>query len=244
LQHNKPNFANHIPEFGYLRDYLAIDWAVPENEVLIDVRHMSIDSFKNLIKQFFVDNRGHAIFRLFGPWKELGKRYSPIDDHLADLREIRNFIGQDSRFKLETFEGDHKILISEILDLIDISSTPFYFFAEGNLDSKISFSRLRHTLLKYGNGLEGIVDRDGSRTLGIYAPALARAKSAKGSTYLNLEKSWGIRWREIEQYDSDENLPPRTLYKRIGTGFRALKRIRSIGDIKEYANRVVRAIKP
>ena len=243
LQHNKPNFANHVPEFGYLRDYLAVDWAVPENEVLIDVRHMSADSFKGLIKQFFIDKRGHATFRLFGGWSELRKRYSPTDDQYLDLREIRNFVGMDPRFTLEDIEGDHKLLITEILDLIDVESTPFYFFVEGNLDPKISFSSLRYTLLKYGNGLEGIVDRDGSRTFGLYAPALARAKSAPGSIYLNLEKSWGIRWREIEQYDSVENPPRRTIFNMIGTAIRALKRIRSIGDVKEYSKRVARAVK-
>lgn len=244
LQHNKPNFANHIPDFGYLRDELPIDWAVPENEVLIDARHMSIESFENLIRQFFVDSRGHAVFRIIGPWRDLATRYSPIDDRYLDLREIRNIVGQDSRFILEEIEGDRKLLISEILDLIEIGSTPLYFFVEGNLDPKINFSSLRHALLKYGNGLEGIVDRAGSRTFGIYAPALSRAKSAKGSAYLNLEKCWGIRWREIEQYDSVENPPRKTIVKNLKSAFRALKRIRSIQDLKKYSKRVARGIKP
>jgi GT2 family glycosyltransferase len=243
LQHNKPNFAHHIPNFGYLRDALAIDWVVPENEVLIDVRHMSIDSFETVIGQFFSDDRGSAVFRVFGAWKELRKRYSPTDDSYRDLREIRNYIGHDQRFVLEDIKGDEKLLIREILDLVAIESTPFVFFVEGDLDPKISFSSLRGTLLASGNGLEGIVDREGFRTFGLYAPALARAKRFEGSTYLNLEKSWGIRWREIREYDALHNPAGKSGSNLARAAFRVVKRIRNFRDVSALVKRVARTLK-
>ena len=243
LQHNKPNFAHHIPSFGYLRDALAIGWAVPENEVLIDVRHMSIDSFEIVIRQFFSDDRGSAVFRVFGPWKELRKRYSPTNDHYRDLREIRNYIGHDQRFILENIDGDQKLLMSEILNLISIESTPFIFFVEGDLDSQISFTSLRGTLLASGNGLEGIVDREGFRTFGLYAPALARAQRLEGSTYLNLEKSWGIRWREIREYDALHNPARKSGSSLLRTAIRVVKRTRSFGDVSALIKRVARSLK-
>jgi GT2 family glycosyltransferase len=243
LQHNKPNFAHHIPNFGYLRDSLALDWEVPENEVLIDARHISIDSFESVITQFFIDDRGSAVFRVFGPWKELRKRYSPTDDFYRDLREIRNYIGNDQRFVLENIDGDKKLLIKEILDLISIASTPFIFFVEGNLDPKISFSSLRGTLLSSGNGLEGIVDGEGFRTFGLYAPALARAKRLEGPAYLNLEKSWGIRWREIREYDALHTPTRKSGSSPYRKAFRVIKRIRSFRDLSDLVKRVARSLK-
>jgi len=237
LSHNNPLLANKIPALSHLRRKGGLEWDVPENEFLIDCRLMTIDSFFAFIQPLLKDVQGQSKFRLLANWPKLTNRYSPTDDQYKDLREIQRWCESDEKFKFETVSRGTYLKIDEILELIQIKSTPFYFFAEGNLKSGIEAQQLKASLLQSGNGLEGIVDNGDHRFFVAYAPAISTAKRTAGSTYKNLEESWGVKWHCLEDFQvTKKPLLLRSLLF-IRYCFRRVIQVKSFDQLKDLLRR-------
>lgn len=236
LEHNRPNMANYIPGLGYLRSGSSVNFKVPDAEVLIDARGMSFDSFVQVLKKFFVDKNVQARFRVFGPWEALQERYDLRNDPLSSPRRIYGLHSGDSRFTFEELAGTTKLSPHEILDLITPSSTPYIYFTEGELDPKVIFSGMRAFISKSGNGLEGVVDFNDQRTFIIYAPALARAKRLPGSSYRNLELTWGLHWNSVERFAFQDTRGRRYYYRLIRVGILRILKVRRPSDIANLSH--------
>ena len=243
IAHNRPLFANHVPALSYLRGNDQLTWAISENYVVADCRNMPAEAFKNMVNEFFADEKGQARFLLIGPWKELVARYKVTSDSLRELREIKRWVAGDARFTFEEIAGDKKLTIAQILDRFDEPSTPFFYFTEGAIEPIVRFGALRHRISKSGNGLEGVVDSKDQRTFIVYAPALGRAKRAGGYAYFNIQELWGIRWHEISQFDFSKTLSSNNLIPLVGIAIRAAKRIRKPSDFTKLVKKVVHVLK-
>jgi cellulose synthase/poly-beta-1,6-N-acetylglucosamine synthase-like glycosyltransferase len=243
IAHNRPLFANHVPALSYLRANDQLTWAVAENYVVADCRNMPAESFKNMVNEFFADEKGQARFLLIGNWKALSTRYKVTGDSLKELREIKRWIAGDSRFTCEEAASEKKLLISEILERFNEPSTPFFYYTEGAIDPVVRFGALRHRISKSGNGLEGVVDSKDQRTLIVYAPALGRANRAGGYAYRNIQELWGMRWHEISQFDFSKTLSSNNLIPLVGIAIRAAKRIRKPSDFTKLVKKTVHVLK-
>ncbi|HUW78927.1 MAG TPA: glycosyltransferase [Candidatus Nanopelagicaceae bacterium] len=232
LEHNNPNLANYIPELSHLRGKSGIHWAVPETEVFLDCRDITFKDFMSLVGQLTSDVKGQAIFHLFGPWPELETRYKFTDDPNRDLRQIQRWVSSDPRFSFIVTRDNSILRINEILDFIEILSTPFILFAEGNIGTKVQAGNLKASLLKAGTGLEGAVDSIDNRIFMLFAPAVARAKLLSGDTYKNLERTWGVHWNTLDAL----NKPYRNWYFRVipfgKYSIRRLFQVRSIEQLR------------
>ena len=236
LEHNNPNFANFIPELAHLRAKSGIRWIVPENEVYVDCSNMTFQNFFTLINQFNSDLKGQAHFHLFGSWDSLTGRYKFVDDSFAQLRQIQRWVSGDLRFSfLEKMQKDEidVIPLHDILAKIKIGSTPFIFFAEGDVGTKISIINMRSTLLESRIGLQGVVDSSDNRAFVLYAPAIGRAQSMPGNVYKNLERVWGVNWATVDAF----NRPYRAWYFKaipfMRYIFRRFGKIRSFSEFTE-----------
>jgi len=234
--------ANYIPALAYLRKGSSINFKIPDAEVLIDARSMSFDSFALVVKKFFSDKSIQVRFRVFGPWKVLHERYDVRNDSMSSLRRIYGLHSGDSRFSFEELAGTKKLSPHQILDLIVPGSTPYSYFTEGELDSKIIFSGMRAFISKSGNGLEGVVDFNDQRTFIIYAPALARARRLPGSSYRNLELTWGLHWNSVERFTFQDTRGRRYYYRLIRVGILRVLKVRrpsDIADLSRMAKKVI-----
>ncbi|HUW87353.1 MAG TPA: glycosyltransferase family 2 protein [Candidatus Paceibacterota bacterium] len=242
LEHNRPNMANYIPGLGYLRKGSPINFKVPDAEVLIDARSMSFDSFALVLKRFFSDKSIQVRFRVFGPWKALHERYDLRNDPLSSLRRIYGLHSGDTRFSFEELAGTMKLSPHQILDLIELGPTPYIYFTEGELDSQINFSGMRAFISKSGNGLEGVVDFNDHRTFVIYAPALARARRLPGSSYRNLEMTWGLHWNSVERFVFQDTRGRRYYYRLIRVGVLRVLKVRRPSDIANLSHMVKKVV--
>lgn len=242
LEHNRPNMANYIPGLGYLRNGSSINFKVPDAEVLIDARSMSFDSFVQVLKKFFADRNVQARFRVFGPWKVLQERYDLRNDSLSSLRRIYGLHSGDSRFSFEELAGTKKLSAHQILDLIVPGSTPYIYFTEGELDPNVIFSGMRAFMSKSGNGLEGVVDFNDHRSCIIYTPALARAQRLPGSSYRNLELTWGLHWNSVERFAFQDTRGRRYYYRLIRVGMLRVLKVRKPSDIANMAHMVKKVL--
>jgi GT2 family glycosyltransferase len=200
LQHNNPLLAGHVPGLRHLRRKFGTQWLVPENQYFVDCRNMSIDSFFTLIKPLLQDVQGQTHFTLLANWPTLNERYSPISDDAKDLREIQRWTLGDNRFTFQIIADNTFLSISEILDFMEVKSSPYLFFSEGNFKNSVAITELKTSLQGSDNGLEGVVDHEDQRIFVVYGPALATAKRLPGSIYQNIELSWGLRWHALDDY--------------------------------------------
>jgi hypothetical protein len=241
IAHNQPLFANYIPALTYLRNKSDLQWKVPENEVLIDCRKMSFETFKQVINQFIIT--GQSQFKLLADWKILNRRYSVINDANRDIRAISRFVQSDGRFSFINLTSQQALSIHEILEFIQSSSIPYLYFVEGNPDQRIIYKALRKKLNKSKNGLEGLVDALDQRAFILYTPALNRARNTPGDFYQNLQNQWGICWAEVGSFDFTKQLSISNIFPMIALGFRSFAKIRRPKQLKNLLKRTVIVLK-
>jgi hypothetical protein len=140
----------------------------------------------------------NAHFTLLAPWKLLSKRYSPVGDIYADLREIRNWLQGDSHYVLEEIEESAEISIETILEKFTHGSTPYYIFAEARVN--IDLKDLVDQLLASEQGFVGVADKFDRRAFALIAPALGRALESDGSLYRSISSQWGVLWMNDDQF--------------------------------------------
>ena len=235
--HNIPLIANKIPAREYLQTTSGLKFAVPENEFLIDCRFITISTFFELIHPLLKESREQNKFCLLANWPKLADRYSPFDDEYRDLREIQRWCENDERFEFETLDTISYLPVDKVLQLIEVRSTPFYFFIEGNSKFGNSAQQLKELRLRSANGLEGIVDNEGNRFFISYAPAVSLAKRASGSTYENIAKFWGVHWSDSENLlthnsSKSKKLLPLSPLLRIRHYYRILATVESFGELR------------
>ncbi len=235
ITHNQPLFANYIPALTYLRNKSDLQWQVPENEVLIDCRRMSFETFKQVINQFLIG--GQSQFKLLGDWKRLNRRYNVINDGDKEIRAISRFVRSDARFMLENLTGQQTLSIHEILELIQSTSIPYLYYAEGNPDQQIFYKALKRKINKSKNGLEGLVDTVDQRAFILYTPALNRARSTPGECYQNLQDQWGICWAEVGTFDFTKKLSFTNIFPMLALGVRGIAKIRRPRQVTKLIKR-------
>jgi hypothetical protein len=135
---------------------------------------------------------------LLAPWKLLSKRYSPVGDIYADLREIRNWLQGDPQYSLAEIEIDEEISIEEILERFTHGATPYYIFAEARIS--VDLKDLVDHLLVSEQGLVGVADKFDKRAFALFAPALGRALESEGSLYRSIARQWGVLWMSDDQF--------------------------------------------
>jgi hypothetical protein len=140
----------------------------------------------------------NAHFTLLAPWKLLSKRYSPVGDIYADLREIRNWLQGDSQYALEEIDESAEISIETILEKFTHGSTPYYIFAEARVN--IDLKDLVDQLLASEQGFVGVVDKFDRRAFALIAPALGRALESDGPLYRSISSQWGVLWMNDDQF--------------------------------------------
>jgi hypothetical protein len=140
----------------------------------------------------------NAHFTLLAPWKLLSKRYSPVGDIHADLREIRNWLQGDSQYALEEIDESAEISIETILEKFTHGSTPYYIFAEARVN--IDLKDLVDQLLASEQGFVGVADKFDRRAFALIAPALGRALESDGSLYRSISSQWGVLWMNDDQF--------------------------------------------
>ena len=235
--HNNPLVANKIPALKFLRSTSGLKLAVPENEFLIDCRFITSVIFFELIQPLLKESGDLNKFCLLANWSKLADRYSLADDEYKDLRAIQRWCENDERFEFETIDTISYLPIDTVLQLIEVRSTPFYFFIEGNLKFGDSAQQLKESRLQSGNGLEGIVDSEGNRFFISYAPAISVAKRASGSTYKNIAEFWGVHWSDSKNSLTDnpsksKKLLPLSLLLLIRHYYRILSTVESFDELR------------
>ena len=140
----------------------------------------------------------NAHFTLLAPWKLLSKRYSPVGDSYADLREIRNWLKGDPQYAFEEIDESAQISIETILEKFTHGSTPYYVFVEAIMS--IDLKDLVDQLLRSEQGLMGVADKFDRRAFALFAPALGRALENDESLYRSISKQWGVLWINDDQF--------------------------------------------
>jgi hypothetical protein len=197
-RHNDPSLAQVIPQMHSVRAKSNFSWSVPTYQVFVDVRDTTLTQFLDLRSKLLALPGTNAQFTLLAPWKLLSKRYSPVGDIYADLREIRNWLQGDPQYSLAEIEVDQEISIEEILEKFTHGSTPYYIFAEARIG--IDLKDLVDQLLVSEQGLVGVVDKSDKRAFALFAPALGRALESEGSLYRSIARQWGVLWMSDDQF--------------------------------------------
>jgi len=197
-RHNDPSLAQIIPQMHSVRAKNNFTWSVPTYQVLLDVRQTTLAQVLELRANLLALPGTNAQITLLAPWKILAKRYSPVGDVHADLREIRNWLKGDNEYLFEEIDIDAQLTIEELVEKFTHSSTPYYIFAEAagttNLKDLVDY------LLASENGLVGIADKNGRRAFAVFAPALARALTVEGSLYASISHMWGVLWLSDDRF--------------------------------------------
>ena len=197
-RHNDPSLAQIIPQMHSVRAKNNFTWSVPTYQVLLDVRQTTLAQVLELRANLLALPGTNAQITLLAPWKILAKRYSPVGDIHADLREIRNWLKGDNEYLFEEIDIDAQLTIEELVEKFTHSSTPYYIFAEAagstNLKDLVDY------LLASENGLVGIADKNGRRAFAVFAPALARALTVEGSLYASISHMWGVLWLSDDRF--------------------------------------------
>ena len=217
-RHNNPSLAQVIPQMHSVRAKNDFSWSVPTYQLFLDVRESTLAQVLELRKNLLALPGTNARITLLAPWKVLSKRYSPVGDIHADLREIRNWLKGDLEYSFEEIDSDAQLSIEELIEKFTHSSTPYYIFAEAagstNLKDLVDY------LLASENGLVGVADKNDRRAFAVFAPALARALTVEGSLYSSISHMWGVLWLSDDRFTA-LNQGKRNRLRRFG---RYLKR--------------------
>jgi GT2 family glycosyltransferase len=197
-RHNDPSLAQVIPQMHSIRAMNNFIWSVPTYQVFVDVRETTLSQFLELRSKLLALPGTNAHFTLLAPWKLLSKRYSPVGDIYADLREIRNWLQGDPQYSLDEIEINKEITIEEVLERFTHGATPYYIFAEARVN--IDLKDLVDQLLVSEQGLVGVADKFDKRALALFAPALGRALESEGSLYRSISRQWGVLWMSDDQF--------------------------------------------
>ena len=197
-RHNDPSLAQVIPQMHSVRAKNNFSWSVPTYQVFLDVRGSTLAQVLDLRANLLALPGTNAQFTLLAPWKVLAKRYSPVGDIHADLREIRNWLKGDSEYSFEEIDIDAQLAIEELVEKFTHGPTPYHIFAEaaGSTDLK----DLVDYLLASENGLVGVADKNDRRAFALFAPALARALTVEGSLYSSISHMWGVLWLSDDRF--------------------------------------------
>ena len=197
-RHNDPSLAQVIPQMHSIRAMNNFIWSVPTYQVFVDVRETTLSQFLDLRSKLLALPGTNAHFTLLAPWKLLSKRYSPVGDIYADLREIRNWLQGDPQYSLDEIEINKEVTIEEVLERFTHGATPYYIFAEARVN--IDLKDLVDQLLVSEQGLVGVADKLDKRALALFAPALGRALESEGSLYRSISRQWGVHWMSDDQF--------------------------------------------
>ena len=197
-RHNDPSLAQVIPQMHSVRAKSNFSWSVPTYQVFLDVRESTLAQVLDLRANLLSLPGTNAQITLLAPWKVLAKRYSPVGDIHADLREIRNWLKGDSEYSFEEIDIDAQLTIEELVEKFTHSSTPYYIFAEAA--GTTNLKDLVDHLLASENGLVGVADKNGRRAFAVFAPALARALTVEGSLYASISHMWGVLWLSDDRF--------------------------------------------
>jgi GT2 family glycosyltransferase len=197
-RHNDPSLAQVIPQMHSVRAKSNFSWSVPTYQVFLDVRESTLAQVLDLRANLLSLPGTNAQITLLAPWKVLAKRYSPVGDIHADLREIRNWLKGDSEYSFEEIDIDAQLTIEELVEKFTHSSTPYYIFAEAA--GTTNLKDLVDHLLASENGLVGVADKNGRRAFAVFAPALARALTLEGSLYASISYMWGVLWLSDDRF--------------------------------------------
>ena len=197
-RHNDPSLAQVIPQMHSVRARNNFSWSVPTYQVFLDVRGSTLAQVLDLRASLLALPGTNAQITLLAPWKVLTKRYSPVGDIHADLREIRNWLKGDREYSFEEIDIDAQLSIEELVEKFTHGPTPYYIFAEatGSTDLK----DLVDYLLASENGLVGVADKNDRRAFAVFAPALARALTVEGSLYSSISHMWGVLWLSDDRF--------------------------------------------
>jgi len=197
-RHNDPSLAQVIPQMHSVRAKNNFSWSVPTYQVFLDVRDSTLAQVLELRKNLLALPGTNAQITLLAPWKVLAKRYSPVGDIHADLREIRNWLKGDREYSFEEIDVEAQLTIEELIEKFNHGSTPYYIFADaaGTTDLK----DLVDYLLASENGLVGVADKNDRRAFVVFAPALARALTIEGSLYSSISHLWGVLWLSDDRF--------------------------------------------
>ena len=199
-RHNDPSLAQVIPQMHSVRAKSTFGWAVPTYQVFVDVRGASLQQLLDMRAKLLVLPGTNAHFTLLGPWKVLKKRYSPVGDIHADLREIRNWLAGDSGYTFADIDSDAQLTIEELIEGFTHGPTPYYIFAEATGETDLK--DLVDYLLASENGLVGVADKNDRRAFAVFAPALARALTSDGWLYHSIAETWGVLWMSDDRFAS------------------------------------------
>ncbi len=197
-RHNDPSLAQVIPQMHSVRAKSTFAWSVPTYQVFVDVRDTTLTQFLELRGKLLALPGTNAHFTLLAPWKVLAKRYSPVGDIHADLREIRNWLQGDSQYAFAEIASDAQIAVEEILESFMHGATPYYLFVESRMD--IDLKDLVDYLLSSGQGLVGVADKADNRAFALFGPALGRALTVEGSLYKSIARQWGVLWISDDRF--------------------------------------------
>ena len=197
-RHNDPSLAQVIPQMHSVRAKSSFSWSVPTYQVFVDVRNATLEQLLEHRAKLLALPGTNAHFTLLASWKVLSKRYSPVGDIHADLREIRNWLKGDSDYSFQEIDFDAQLKVDEIIEFFTHGSTPYYIFVEaaGSVDLK----DLVDYLLTSENGLVGIAGKDDRRSFAVFAPALGRALTLDGSLYRSISRMWGVLWLSDDRF--------------------------------------------
>jgi len=240
-RHNNPALAQLIPELKSIRANRKERFQVSNFAVILDVRNCNLARVKQIETDLLVAPGTQAEFILLGNWSDLRKRYSPLTDQFADLREIQNWLKGDVQYKFHNIAADAQVRIEEILDLMTANAVPMHIFAEGEFDLNLK-DLINYTLLKE-HGLLGLANNQDRRAFALITPALARARRTKGDTYSNIAVQFGVHWMTYEKfqqvYDGKNALLPRFIrfVKREG------KKINSPKQLFIFIGKLIKLVK-
>ena len=197
-RHNNPALAQLIPEMKSIRANSKERFQVSNYEVVLDVRNCNLARLQKLESEILETPGTQAEFLLLGNWSDLKKRYSPVKDAFADLREIQNWLKGSPQYKFKDISADAQIRIEEILELFTVSAIPLHIFAEAEFELNLK-DLINHTLAKEF-GLLGLANNQDRRAFALINPALARARRTKGDTYANIAAQFGVHWMTYEKF--------------------------------------------
>jgi GT2 family glycosyltransferase len=217
-RHNDPALAQFIPQMHSIRARQNYEWKVATYQLLVDIRNSNLLQLQTHLKDLLELAGTSAEIKLLAPWSSLQDRYSPLDDQLADLREIYNWVKGDSRFAFIEIGATSQLSIDYLISQFSPSASPYYLFVEG--DFSINLKDLADNLLTREGGLLGIANKDDRRAFALFGPAFARASRSRGDLYRNLSSQWGVHWMTFEKF-LELNHGKKSRIKRFG---RYLKR--------------------
>jgi len=240
-RHNNPLLSQLIPELKSIRSEGASSFLVSTYEVVLDVRNVNLKRVREIKDKLLEAAGTQADFILLGNWNDLKRRYSPVADKYADLREIHNWLKGDARFKFEHLDQGAHLRIEEILQLFNVSATPNHIFAEADFD--FSLKDLVNYFRNTEWGMLGLADNQDHRAFVLNAPALARACRTKGDVYRNISEQFGLIWltheRFLQIYDGKNSTAARLIrfLKREG------KKINSPRQLFMFVGKVLKLFK-